>query len=68
MIFPLILAHGTLGNWDEMIFIGVAVVFLVLMGISWMQSRNAEPEFDDDIQPDAIRPDQPTKPDHISLE
>ncbi len=42
-----LLAHGTLGNWDEMIFLGVSVIFVVMMGISWVRSRNIEPEFDD---------------------
>lgn len=40
MDVPVILAHGALGNWDEIIFIGVAAVFLVMMGISWIRSRN----------------------------
>jgi hypothetical protein len=41
MDLPVILAHGELGNWDEVIFIGVAAVFLVFMGISWIRSRGA---------------------------
>lgn len=42
------LAHGGLGNYDELIFAGVAVIFVVMMGISWVRSRNIEPDFDDD--------------------
>ena len=38
---PVILAHGALGNWDELIFISVAAIFLGMMGISWICSRNA---------------------------
>jgi hypothetical protein len=41
MDLPVILAHGALGNWDELIFIGVAAVFLVFMVISWIRSRSA---------------------------
>ena len=46
-MFPTILAHGALGAFDEIIFLGVGVVFLVMMGISWLKSRNVKPEFDD---------------------
>ena len=41
-----ILAHGALGPYDELIFLGVAVVFLVMMGVSWFQTRMTE--YDDD--------------------
>jgi len=37
-----ILAHGALGGYDEIIFVGVAAAFLVMMGISWFRSRNDE--------------------------
>jgi hypothetical protein len=46
-MFPTTLAHGALGPFDELIFLGVGVVFLVMMGISWLRSRNVKPEFDD---------------------
>jgi hypothetical protein len=41
-MFTPILAHGALGWWDELIFAGVAVLFFIMMGISWMRSRNTE--------------------------
>ena len=47
MVFPVILAHGALGNWDELIFIGVVVTFIIMMGVSWVRSRNIAPEFDE---------------------
>jgi cytoskeletal protein RodZ len=51
-----ILAHGALGPYDELIFLGVAVVFLVMMGVSWFQTRMTE--YDDDqrrtTSPDAL--------------
>ncbi len=50
-----ILAHGALGVWDEVIFISVAAIFLVVMGISWIRSRSApldEPDQPTDDTPD----------------
>lgn len=44
---PVVLAHGALGAWDEIIFIGVIVIFLVLMGVSWFRSRALQPDFDE---------------------
>jgi hypothetical protein len=40
MNFPVILAHGALGPFDEIIFIGAAVLFVALMGIAWWRARN----------------------------
>jgi hypothetical protein len=50
-MFPFLPAHGALGPWDEVIFIGVAAVFLVMMGVSWVRSRNTPIE--DDIDDEA---------------
>lgn len=41
---PVILAHGALGPFDEIIFIGIAVIFLGMMGLSWMRSQALEDE------------------------
>ncbi len=41
MHLPIILAHGVLGGWDELIFLGVGAIFLTMMGISWVKSRNS---------------------------
>jgi hypothetical protein len=41
---PVLLAHGALGIWDEVIFIGVAAAFVVIMAISWLRSRSAAPD------------------------
>ena len=61
-MFPTLLAHGTLGAFDELIFLGVGVVFLVMMGISWLKSRNIKPEFDDPAVPaEATSPEQPDR-------
>ncbi len=39
---PIIFAHGTLGDWDELIFLGIAAVFIVMMVVSWVMSRSPE--------------------------
>ena len=41
-----ILAHGALGPFDEIIFVGIALIFVVMMGISWARSQ-ALPEEDE---------------------
>lgn len=37
-----VLAHGALGWYDELVFLGIIVLFLVMMGISWFRSRNMD--------------------------
>jgi len=39
-----LLAHGALGNWDEIFFLGIAIVFTAFMGMSWWRSREFEIE------------------------
>ena len=48
VVLMVMLAHGALGPWDELIFIGVVVVFIGMMGLSWFRSRMNEPEFEDE--------------------
>ncbi len=43
-----ILAHGSLGAFDEIIFVSIAVVFLVMMAVSWFKSQQLS---DDDDEP-----------------
>ncbi len=38
------LAHGQLGNWDELIFLGITVVFALIMLFSWLRSRKLADE------------------------
>lgn len=33
-------AHGALGYWDEVIFVSVAVGFLLMMGRAWLRGRS----------------------------
>lgn len=63
---PIILAHGALGEYDEIIFLGVGVVFVVLMGLSWLRSRNQTPE--DAIQPETHPKDDDSGNERFTLE
>jgi hypothetical protein len=72
MHLPIILAHGALGGWDELIFLGVAAIFLTMMGISWVKSRNStlpleNPEKPADRESTSTPPETET-PDHFRLE
>lgn len=50
-----ILAHGALGYWDELIFLAVIVLFIVFMIFSWVQSRSAESEYQQgEMQPETV--------------
>lgn len=40
MQIPILLAHGALGWWDELIFLGIVVIFVGMMAVSWFQSRD----------------------------
>lgn len=44
----IILAHGGLGIFDEVIFISIAVVFIGMMAFSWFRSQQLDDEFYDD--------------------
>lgn len=80
MPFIPILAHGALGIFDELIFISVAAIFLVMMGISWVNSRNQSAEATEaeltqaeetpPSSPTVAQPanDDPEKADHFRLE
>ena len=60
---PAILAHGALGPYDEIIFIGIAVIFLGMMGLSWLRSQALE---DDEYEPGEAAADADA--DHFELE
>lgn len=60
----LILAHGALGPWDEIIFVSVAVIFLVMMVLSWIKSRASEPDIADSDGPSQK---DDSAPDHYRL-
>lgn len=69
MPFPIILAHGALGEYDELIEFFVAAIFLTLMGISWVKSRNTRPNFDQQEQSENREFTEPSdEPDRFSLD
>ena len=60
---PVILAHGALGPFDEIIFIGIAVIFLGMMGLSWLRSQALE-----DDEWDAAEPASAADAEHFELD
>ena len=62
MDIPALLAHGAFGQWDELIFLGVAVIFIAIMGVVWVRSRNTEYRFDD-APGESVPTGQETSPD-----
>jgi hypothetical protein len=55
VLLPVILAHGALGPYDELIFFLVGLAFLVMIGVSWLRSRSA-PD-DDEIDTTSLTHD-----------
>ena len=51
-IMTIILAHGALGWYDELVFIGIIVIFLGLMFVSWFRSRGMDYE-QTDLMPES---------------
>lgn len=49
-----VLAHGALGWYDELVFLGVVVIFLGMMFVSWFRSRG------DDFEDQDLMPETPT--------
>lgn len=65
LVLPPVLAHGALGYWDEVVFIGVAVVFIAMMIVSWLRNRGT----DEVTSPsEAQSRNSPTNPDRFELE
>lgn len=62
---PVILAHGALGPFDEIIFISVAVIFLGMMGVSWLRSQELE---DDPLDAGEAEAASAGDADHFELE
>lgn len=58
-----ILAHGVLGWYDELIFLGIVVIFFGLMFISWFRSRGEDYANADLMPPtsDIADPDSPER-------
>ncbi|MAU13475.1 MAG: hypothetical protein CL607_26895 [Anaerolineaceae bacterium] len=66
MGIPIIFAHGALGAFDEVVFVSVILIFLVLMVLSWVRSRNL-PDDDMPATPTEHAPKAKTDTDHFSL-
>ena len=67
MVITPMLLHGALGPFDELIFSGVGIVFIVMMAISWIRSRNAPPEIDEEVENTFAPQDTADNPDHVTL-
>jgi hypothetical protein len=65
---PALLAHGAFGEWDELIFLGVVVIFIAIMGVVWVRSRNTEYEFDQDTASADTSPDEQAAGDRFRLD
>lgn len=50
------LAHGALGVWDEVIFLGITVVFALIMAYSWLRSRRLAEEDEEEGVPAGADP------------
>jgi hypothetical protein len=62
------LAHGALGNWDELILLGIGVIFLTIMALAWVYSRNTEYDFDDTSKADPESSDSESTPERFKLD
>lgn len=51
----ILLAHGTLGWFDDLIFLAVIILFLVMMLIAWFRSRGDN--YETDLMPEKPKPD-----------
>ena len=43
---PVIFAHGALGAFDEILFLSIAAVFVMMMVLSWLRSQQLPDESD----------------------
>ncbi len=72
-MITIILAHGALGAWDEIIFLGIALIFIGLMGLTWIRSQTIKIE-DEEEEPQTpahrLKKDKkaPRTPDHFKLD
>ena len=62
-----ILAHGALGNFDEIIFVSIAVIFVGMMGVSWFRSQQLSDDDPDTLPPDEITNDVVPNNEHFEL-
>ena len=58
-----ILAHGLLGGYDEVVFVGVAIVFVAMMAFSWFRSQQLP---DDELDYDKLDEEMTPHPSDVS--
>ncbi len=67
-----IIAHGALGAADEIIFLGIAVIFIGMMGVTWVRSQSIDMEDDESEQSwtenPITKPPADTAPDRFKLD
>ena len=62
-----LLAHGTLGDYDEEVFVAVVGIFLILMMYSWVRTHAIEPDLPNQHEKsDTV--EQEHNPDHLHLD
>lgn len=72
MYLPIVVAHGVLGPYDEIILPVVGGAFIGLIIITWWTSRNKTPP--DDLPADAVEPtgqdtpEESSEPSHYRLD
>lgn len=59
-----ILAHGALGAFDEIIFVSIALVFIAMMAVSWFKSQQLP---DEDNADDPIVTHRPSDTERFEL-
>jgi len=59
MLWTILLAHGVLGPYDEVILPIVGIAFIALLLVTWFKSRGLEP-LDDDTPAILPTPDAPS--------
>ncbi|MFZ4826151.1 MAG: hypothetical protein ACOYLB_02235 [Phototrophicaceae bacterium] len=63
-----ILAHGALGSYDELIYLGIAVIFLVMVATSWVQARTDQDEEERLQAQQLVDESKANQDEHVDLE
>lgn len=72
MTIPFLIAHGALGGADELIFLGIAVIFIGMMGVTWVRSQSIDMD-DEEPEPTPTKGAKKKQPkasssDHFKLD
>ena len=65
-MFPLVLAHGALGNFDELLCVLIGIIFVGLMVYAWLRSRGSKTAPDNAQGP--ATPGQPGQPGQLGAD